>query len=83
MEDQNRSKEQLLKELEEMHQRIAEVDPIVHNLNNLLTAILTNVYLLKTNIDRGSKAYILLEHTEKAIMKAVDLTQKLTTLNNQ
>jgi hypothetical protein len=74
MEDQKRSKKQLIKELAEMRQRIAEVDGINHKLINHITAILNNVYLLKRNIDHGSKAFILLERTEKAIMKTLDLT---------
>jgi hypothetical protein len=57
-----------------MRQRIVEVNGINHKLKNHITAILTNIYLLKRDIDHGSKAFILLERTEKAIMKTVDLT---------
>jgi hypothetical protein len=60
-----------------------ENDDIVHKLKNHLTSISTNIYISKMNIDHGSKAFILLEHAEKTIMKAMDLTQKLTSSNNQ
>jgi len=52
---------------------------MAHDFNNLLTSILGNVSLAKAFADHGSKVYVRLAETEKAIMRAKDLTQQLLT----
>ncbi len=52
---------------------------IAHDFNNLLTAILGNISLAKTYVDTTGKVYKRLMETEKAIMRAKDLTRQLLT----
>ena len=52
---------------------------IAHDFNNLLTSILGNISLAKTFADPGSKINERLAETEKAVMRAKDLTRQLLT----
>jgi PAS domain S-box-containing protein len=52
---------------------------IAHDFNNLLTAILGNISLAKTFAETGGKIYERLSESEKATMRAKDLTQQLLT----
>jgi PAS domain S-box-containing protein len=52
---------------------------MAHDFNNLLTSILGNVSLAKAFAEPGGKAHGRLVETEKAIMRAKDLTQQLLT----
>ncbi len=52
---------------------------MAHDFNNLLTSILGNVSLAKAFAEKGGKVYVRLAETEKAIMRAKDLTQQLLT----
>jgi PAS domain S-box-containing protein len=52
---------------------------IAHDFNNLLTAILGNISLAKTYSDLDDKVYKRLVETEKATMRAKNLTHQLLT----
>jgi PAS domain S-box-containing protein len=52
---------------------------IAHDFNNLLTAILGNVSLAKTLAESGSKVHERLAESEKATIRAKNLTQQLLT----
>ena len=52
---------------------------IAHDFNNLLTAILGNISLAKTFSGTGGKIYDRLAESEKATMRAKNLTQQLLT----
>jgi PAS domain S-box-containing protein len=52
---------------------------MAHDFNNLLTSILGNVSLAKVFADPGGKVYKRLTETEKAVMRAKNLTQQLLT----
>jgi len=52
---------------------------IAHDFNNLLTAILGNVSLAKTFAEAGGEIHKRLAESEKAIMRAKNLTQQLLT----
>ena len=55
---------------------------IAHDFNNILTAILGNVSLLKSELhDAGAEAAELIDETEKACLRAKDLTQQLLTFS--
>jgi PAS domain S-box-containing protein len=52
---------------------------IAHDFNNLLTAILGNISLARTFADPDGKIYERLKETERATLRAKDLTQQLLT----
>ena len=52
---------------------------IAHDFNNLLTAILGNISLAKRYLDPDHRAYTRLTETEKAGIRAQQLTQQLLT----
>ena len=52
---------------------------IAHDFNNLLTAILGNISLAKHYAEPGNKTHERLLETEKATIRAKDLTQQLLT----
>jgi len=52
---------------------------IAHDFNNLLTAILGNISLAKAFADPNDKVYKRLAETEKATMRAKDITRQLLT----
>jgi CheY-like chemotaxis protein len=52
---------------------------MAHDFNNLLTSILGNVSLAKAFADPDGKVYERLTETEKAVMRAKNLTQQLLT----
>ena len=52
---------------------------MAHDFNNLLTSILGNVSLAKVFADPEGKVYERLTETEKAVMRAKNLTQQLLT----
>ncbi len=54
---------------------------IAHDFNNLLTAVLGNISLAKAFIEPQGKVYERLTESEKAIMRAKDLTQQLLTFS--
>ncbi len=54
---------------------------IAHDFNNLLTAILGNVSLAKAMLKPENPAYNKLTKTEKASLRAKDLTQQLLTFS--
>lgn len=52
---------------------------IAHDFNNLLMAILGNISLAKTYLDKDNRAYLRLEEAEKASNRATDLSRQLLT----
>ncbi len=54
---------------------------IAHDFNNILSAILGNVSLAKMNTKPGDRISVWLETTEKAVMRARDLTSQLLTFS--
>jgi PAS domain S-box-containing protein len=52
---------------------------IAHDYNNILTGILGNVNMAKTNIDRESDLYTILDEAEQASLKARDISRQLLT----
>ncbi|MBA4416427.1 MAG: hypothetical protein C0392_00740 [Syntrophus sp. (in: bacteria)] len=52
---------------------------IAHDFNNILTVILGNITLAKMSIAEDNKAFKRLKDSEKATMRAKDLTQQLLT----
>jgi PAS domain S-box-containing protein len=52
---------------------------IAHDFNNLLTAIFGNITLAKMYANREGEVYKRLEESEKAALRAKDLTQQLLT----
>ncbi|MCB2183241.1 MAG: PAS domain S-box protein [Desulfobulbaceae bacterium] len=52
---------------------------IAHDFNNLLTGIMGNISLSKMYVKPGDKAFARLAATEKACMRASELTQQLLT----
>src|SRR5207237_3556455 len=50
---------------------------IAHDFNNLLTVILGNVSLLQAGLTRDDARYELLSATEKASLRAAELTSKM------
>ncbi len=54
---------------------------IAHDFNNLLLGIMGNISLAQLDIDKDSKIYKRLEATEKAALRARDLTQQLLTFS--
>lgn len=52
---------------------------IAHDFNNILGAILGNISLAQTYTDAGSELYKILTDSEKATLRAKDLTQQLLT----
>ena len=54
---------------------------IAHDFNNILTAILGNISLAKLSAKPEDRIYKRLEETEKATLRAKDLTQQLLTFS--
>ena len=54
---------------------------IAHDFNNLLTSIMGNISLVKRLIEIDSKAYERITATEKATLRAQDLTYQLLTFS--
>jgi len=54
---------------------------IAHDYNNILTAILGNLSLLKELVDRESNIYYRLAETERASLQAKELTHQLLTFS--
>ncbi len=52
---------------------------IAHDFNNILAAILGNISLARTYIDADSEIHKILADSEKATLRAKDLTQQLLT----
>lgn len=52
---------------------------IAHDFNNILTGILGNLSLAKTNIEPGEKNFKIISEAENASMKAKSLTKQLLT----
>lgn len=52
---------------------------IAHDFNNILTAILGNISLSQTLVDREDEIFRRLKNAESACLKAKDLTQQLLT----
>lgn len=76
------------KRLEEEFMKIQKLESlgilaggIAHDFNNFLTAILGNIYLAKMHTVPDDKIYKLLAESEKATMRAKDLTQQLLTFS--
>ncbi len=76
------------KRLEEEQQRVEKLESvgllaggIAHDFNNILTAILGNISLAKTDAAHGSELQNSLEQAEKASMRAKDLTLQLLTFS--
>ena len=54
---------------------------IAHDFNNILTAILGNINLADTYIEKENEAHLLLKEAEKASIRAKNLTQQLLTFS--
>jgi signal transduction histidine kinase/CheY-like chemotaxis protein len=54
---------------------------IAHDYNNLLTAIMGNITLVRTRLDTDTKSIALLDQAYKATLVAKDLTQRLITFS--
>jgi len=54
---------------------------IAHDYNNLLTAILANISLMKLYVDESTKLYQRIAKAERATLNARDLTQQLLTFS--
>ncbi len=54
---------------------------IAHDFNNILTAILGNISLAKMHVHPGEAIFVNLEETEKASLRAMNLTQQLLTFS--
>jgi signal transduction histidine kinase len=54
---------------------------IAHDYNNLLTAIIGNITLAQTYLDKDDKLHMLLDHALVASKTAKNLTQKLITFS--
>jgi PAS domain S-box-containing protein len=54
---------------------------IAHDFNNLLLGIIGNISLAQLDVDKDSKQYARLKATEKAALRARDLTQQLLTFS--
>lgn len=54
---------------------------IAHDFNNLLTGIAANISLAKTMLKPGERLHRILSESEKAAMRASDLTQQLLTFS--
>ncbi len=76
------------KRLEEEQQRVEKLESvgrlaggIAHDFNNILTAILGNINLARTETEPGSEINDILEQAEKASLRAKDLTVQLLTFS--
>lgn len=56
-------------------------DGIAHNFNNILTGIMTNLFVARMNVSQDSETYELLSETERAAFKASSLTKQLLTFS--
>lgn len=54
---------------------------VAHDFNNILTIILGNISLIKTNFDTENKLYEKLITIEKIILQAKDLTKQLLSFS--
>ncbi len=54
---------------------------LAHDFNNYLTSILGNIALAKLDVPDENPAYIRLENTEKACIRAKNITQQLLTFS--
>ena len=54
---------------------------IAHDFNNILTAITSNLYLAKEEINKEDESYELLDSAQKAAMQAASLTKQLLTFS--
>jgi PAS domain S-box-containing protein len=50
---------------------------IAHDFNNILSAILGNINLANISVEPGSRVFRLLKNTEKAVIRATNLTKQL------
>jgi signal transduction histidine kinase/CheY-like chemotaxis protein len=76
------------KKMEEELQRFEKLDAvgvlaggIAHDYNNILTAILGNISVVKLDLPRNSKSHALLEEAERASLRAKALTLQLLTFS--
>jgi len=76
------------KQIEEERQKVAKLESvdtlaggIAHDFNNLLTSIMGNIGLAMRHVEPKSKAEESLLETEKASIRARDLTQQLLTFS--
>jgi PAS domain S-box-containing protein len=56
---------------------------IAHSFNNILTGIITNLFVAKTHLDSATEAYGLITESEKAAFKASTLTNQLLTFSRE
>ncbi len=54
---------------------------IAHDFNNILAGIITNIYIVRKYLPEDSKGLSVIETTQKAIIRAKDLTQQLLTFS--
>jgi len=52
---------------------------IAHDFNNILTGILGNISLARMFLDESHKSFLLLNHAEKASLRAAELAKQLLT----
>lgn len=52
---------------------------VVHDFNNLLSAVVNNVALIKTRLNRGDEIHRRLDLLEQALWRGAELTQQLLT----
>jgi PAS domain S-box-containing protein len=76
------------KRFEEAQQQVEKLETvgvlaggIAHNFNNILTSILGNISLARTEAEPGSELMESLESAEKASIRAKDLTMQLLTFS--
>ena len=56
---------------------------IAHDFNNILTAITSNLYLAKEEINKDEESYELIDSAEKAALKAKNLTKQLLIFSKE
>ncbi|MCP4670719.1 MAG: PAS domain S-box protein [Desulfobacula sp.] len=54
---------------------------IAHDFNNILSAMLGNINLANISVEPGSRVFRLLKNTEKAVIRATNLTKQLLTFS--
>jgi len=109
MKDEDKPKEQLIKELKEMRKRVSSLEAAVnvaggsahesgaadaqklgqmaaagemaHEFNNILTAIIGNLVLLKMYFKPGTEVFDILAETERASARAEVVTRKLLSFS--
>ncbi|KEI06636.1 histidine kinase [Clostridium botulinum] len=75
-----RTEEELLK-MEKLNSISTLAGGVAHDFNNILTIILGNISMLKTNINSKNKILKKLTHIEKIILQAKNLTKQLLSLS--